>query len=261
VAATTDLRRTDRNLSARGSLVYKPGPTSSVYVSYADSFNPSAEGIESLISSGRSVAQANVNADPEQGRIMEAGAKWNLGDGLLISGSVFEIVKSNVRIPDPSVTNANTNGGRQRVRGLELEAVGRPIPNLFLRANYAFLDTETTDSDNPAGGSPRIGEQLAIAPRHSGTVQIDYAITDRFSLGGGVLHQSSRLGQNTNASLLRAPGYTLFDARARYAVTDQVAVQLNVLNIGDELYYDQLHPFHVVPGAGRSALLSIHFTS
>lgn len=262
VAATTDLERTDRNLSARGSLVYKPSATSSVYVSYADSFNPSAEGIESLISSGRSVGQANVDADPEQGRIIEAGAKWNLGDQLLVSGSVFEIVKSDVRVPDPFLANANTNGGRQRVRGFELEAVGRPVPELFVRANYAFLDTETTETDNPtAGGSPRIGEALTVAPRHSGTVQIDYAVTDRFSLGGGVLHQSSRLGQNTNASLLRAPGYTLFDARARYAVTDEVSVQLNVLNIGDTLYYDQLHPWHVVPGAGRSALISLHFTS
>ncbi len=36
-------------------------------------------------------------------------------------------------------------------------------------------------------------------------------------------------------------------------------MQLNVNNIFDEYYYDQLHPFHVVPGAARTALLSLNF--
>lgn len=259
VAATTDIERIDKKASLRGSLVYKPTSLSSVYLSYADSFNPSAEGIESLISAGRSVAQANINAAPEKGRIIELGSKWGLLDErLLLTGSMFEIVKTNVRIPDPLVVNANTNGGRQRVRGVEIEAVGQITPRWSVRASYSYLDTETTRSDNPtAGGSPRIGEQLTIAPKHSAVFQSDYALTDQFAIGGGMLYQSSRLGQNSNASLLRAPGYTVFEARARYAITQSVTLQANVYNLTDKLYYDQLHPFHVVPGAGRSTMLSL----
>ena len=34
-------------------------------------------------------------------------------------------------------------------------------------------------------------------------------------------------------------------------------LQLNVYNTLDRTYYDLLHPFHVVPGAGRSALLTL----
>ncbi|CAN5479078.1 TonB-dependent siderophore receptor [soil metagenome] len=259
VAATTDIDRVDSKASLRGSLIYKPAATSSIYLSYADSFNPSAEGIESLISAGRSVAQANVKADPEKGRIFELGTKWGLFDSrLLLTGSLFEIVKSNVRIPDPLVANTNTNGGRQRVRGLELEAVGQLTQAWSVRASYSYMDTETTRSDNPtAGGSPRVGEELTIAPKHSAALETDYALTDRFAIGGGAIYQSSRLGQNTNASLLRAPGYTIFEARARYRLLDSLTVQANVYNLTDKLYYDQLHPFHVVPGAGRSALLSL----
>lgn len=256
VAAVTRIDRVDKKASLRGSIVYKPDDGSSLYVSYADSFNPSAEGIESLISSGRSVGQANVNAAPEKGRIIEAGGKWSMADDrLLLGGSLFEIVKSRVRVPDPDNPGFNANGGRQRVRGLELEATGSITDRLSVRASYTYLDSETTDSDNPtAAGSPRIGERLTIAPKHSAAFQADYALTPRFAFGGGVIYQGSRLGQNTNASLLEAPGYTIFEARARYALTDQLTAQVNVYNLTDKLYYDQLHPFHVVPGAGRSAL-------
>jgi catecholate siderophore receptor len=36
-------------------------------------------------------------------------------------------------------------------------------------------------------------------------------------------------------------------------------VQLNVYNLTDEYYFDQVHPAHIVPGAGRSALFSTSF--
>jgi catecholate siderophore receptor len=259
IAATTSSDRTDEKASLRGAIIYKPAAAASVYMSYADSFNPSAEGIESLVSAGRSVAQANVSADPEKGRIVELGSKWGLfGSRLLLTGSLFQITKTNVRIPDPLIANANINGGRQRVRGAELEAVGQITGQWSVRTSYSFLDSETTHSDNPAaGGSPRIGEALPIAPRHSAVFQTDYAISDRLAVGGGATYQSSRLGQNTNTSLLRAPGYTIFEARARYRLLDTLIVQANVYNLTDKFYYDQLHPFHVVPGAGRSALLTL----
>jgi catecholate siderophore receptor len=38
-------------------------------------------------------------------------------------------------------------------------------------------------------------------------------------------------------------------------------VQLNVNNVFDKYYYQQLHPFHVVPGAGRTVLLTLNFRS
>ena len=257
--ATTDLERENHRFSGRAAVTYKLDARSSLYLTYANSFNPSAEGIESLVSAGRSVAQANVNAAPETSRIWEAGAKRALfGDALLLSGSLFRIVKSNVRIPDPVVTGFNTNGGRQRVQGVELEAAGQITPAWSVHLSYAFLDSETLRTENPtAAGSPRIGEDLTITPRNSFSLQTDYALTSKLSIGGGAIYQSSRLGQNTNASLLRAPGYAIYELRARYRVAGGIALQANLFNLTDKLYYDQLHPFHVVPGAGRSAAISL----
>ncbi len=56
---------------------------------------------------------------------------------------------------------------------------------------------------------------------------------------------------------LIAPGYTTVDAMARYALTDRLRLQVNVYNLGDVNYADALHGFHIVPGAGRSAVFSV----
>ena len=169
---TTAVDRDDRRFSGRGAFVYKPGLSSSVYVSYASSFNPSAEGIESLVSAGRSVAQANLNAKPETSRSWEAGGKRELfADRLMLTAALFRTIKDNVRVPDPNVTGFNFNGGRQRVQGVELEATGRITPDWSVHLGYAYLDSETLTTDNPnAAGSPRIGEDLVVTPRHSASV-------------------------------------------------------------------------------------------
>lgn len=259
ISSSTDVSPVNRKFSLRGALVYKPADQGSVYLSYADSFNPSAEGIASMISSGRSVAQANLDARPETGRVIEAGVKWGLmNNRLMASAAVFDTIKSNVRIPDPANSAFNINGGRQRSRGVELEISGAITARWSLRAGYAYLDTATLWSANPgASGSPRIGAPLPLAPRHSGSLQSDYAFTPRLSAGFSLLFQSSRLGQNTNASYLLAPGYATLEARARYDLAPDFNLQINVYNLTNALYYDQLHPFHVVPGAGRSALITL----
>jgi catecholate siderophore receptor len=44
---------------------------------------------------------------------------------------------------------------------------------------------------------------------------------------------------------------------AKYAITTRIAAQVNVNNLFNRYYYDQLHFFHVVPGEGRTLLVSI----
>jgi catecholate siderophore receptor len=46
---------------------------------------------------------------------------------------------------------------------------------------------------------------------------------------------------------------------AKYPLNDKVALQLNIYNLTDNKYYDQLHPAHVVPGAGTTALFTVNF--
>ena len=253
----TSIARTDRRLSSRAALVYKPTASGSIYLAYANSFNPSGEGIESLISAGRSVAEANRDLPPETSASLELGGKWNLFENrILLATSLFRITKDNVRVPDPAAQGFNMLGGKQRVDGFEVELTGQPLPGWSIRASYALLDSKTLLS---TPGGPIVGAPLLIAPRHSGSFSTSYDVTPAFNLGLNIVGQSQRLGQNTAASWLVAGGYVVTDLAATWRATPRLTLRVLVNNITDRLYYDQLHPVHVIPGAGRTALLSVGF--
>ena len=42
-------------------------------------------------------------------------------------------------------------------------------------------------------------------------------------------------------------------------LTEHVDLQVNVNNIANRYYYDELHPAHIVLGPGRSALIGLKF--
>jgi catecholate siderophore receptor len=44
-----------------------------------------------------------------------------------------------------------------------------------------------------------------------------------------------------------------------HEISEHVNLQANIYNIADRYYYDQLHPAHIIPGAGRSAMLGLKF--
>ncbi|HEY4214862.1 MAG TPA: TonB-dependent receptor [Steroidobacteraceae bacterium] len=254
VTANTALDHRDTGLSYRGALVYVLD-RGSLYASWGTSFDPSAEGIESLISSGRAVAQANLNLDPEKNRSYEIGSKWSFAGGRLrLTQSLFRIEKYNARVPDPTVPGFNTLGGDQRVDGLELELVGQLSQRWRLRAGYTYLDSEVVRT---APGGPVLGAPLTVTPRNSSALWVEYRILPPLEIGIGALQASSRLGQDTAAQYEVAPGYIVMSSMVKYAVSTHASVQLNLDNLTDTRYYDQLHPFHVVPGAGFGAQLSL----
>jgi len=256
-AAVTEVKNADEGPSYRAALVYKPIEQGTIYFGYGDSFNPSAEGIESLISAGRSVAQANLNLDAEKSRTYEVGTKWDLlGGRLLLTSALFRTEKTNARVPDPTATGFNTLGGDQRVDGFEFEASGRLTSFWKLRAGYTWLDSETIKS---SARGPLVGAQLLNTPRNNVTAFTEFELPAGFEVGIGVLYVSSRLGQNTAASYLTAPGYVTVDGLIKYRVQRNLELQLNLANIGNEKYFDQLHPVHVIPGAGRTALFTVNW--
>lgn len=251
----TNVDRTDQKFSYRGALLYTPVPAVTLYVGYANSFNPSGEGIESLVSAGRSVAEANRDLAPETSFSIEAGAKWQVfGGRALLSGSLFRIEKDNARVANPDTPGFNSLGGRQRVDGIEIEFGGTPLPGWDVKLGYSLLDSRTLAS---APGGPIIGAPLPITPRHSGFFSTAYNVTKRLNLGLNISAAADRLGQNTPALYLVAPGYAVLDLSARYRLTRSIDLSVTVNNVADTLYYDQLHPFHVIPGAGRTALAAL----
>lgn len=227
----------------------------SVYAAYANSFNPSGEGVESLISAGRSVAESNINLAPETSQSIEIGAKWNFADNRLqLATALFRTEKANVRVPDPGTPGLNISGGKQRVDGAEIELGGQVLPGWSVKAGYAWLDSKTLQS---TPGGPLVGAPLLLTPRHSGSVSTALDLTPKLDVGVNIVFASSRLGQNTAGSYLVAGGYAVANASLAWRFDRLFTLRLLVNNITDRLYYDQLHPAHVIPGAGRSVLVTL----
>jgi catecholate siderophore receptor len=248
--------RIDRMPSYRGSLVYKPETNGSVYFSYGTSFNPSGEEL-SLVTSSRSFTSSNAFLAPEKNHSIELGTKWDLlGNNLSLTGAVFRLVKENARVPDPTNAALNVLAGTQRVDGFEIAAVGRITENWQISGGYTYLDSQTTKT---LPGGPPVGSPLMNTPRNNLTFWSTYALGGGFEVGAGGRYLSSQVTQNVPPTK-SVPGFFVADVMGKYTISERLSLQLNVNNVFDKFYYDQLHFFHVVPGEGRTALLTLNFS-
>ncbi len=250
VVPASSFSRVDEKPSWRASVTYKPLPNGSVYVAYGTSFNPSAEAL--------SLSAATANLAPEENETYEVGSKWDLfAERLSIRGAVFRSEKTNARVTDPNNPLLNTLGGNQRADGFELEATGRLTERWQVFAGYAYQDAEVTKS-SPLPTSPQPGVALTNAPKHTFNLFTTYELPWGFQVGGGLNYVSGRVARNT-PPISTVPGYWTVDALVKYHLAEHVDLQLNLFNLFDEYYIDQVHPAHIVPGAGRTALITTSF--
>ena len=255
VGTATSFMRVDEKPSWRAAAVFKPQSNGSVYVDYGTSFNPSAESL--------SLSASNANLPPESNRTVEGGSKWDLASGRLsVRGAVFQTEKLNAREPDPTNPLLNVLSGTQRVNGVEGEATGRVIDRWRLMAAYAFMDSHLISSvAYPAA----IGAQLANAPRHSLSLWNTFELPWHFGIGGGGQYMGVRTASTTapldpTTGLVKAlPGYWVANAMVKRGLSRHVDLRINVNNLTDQYYFDLLHPAHIVPGPGRSALVGLDF--
>ena len=80
------------------------------------------------------------------------------------------------------------------------------------------------------------------------------------TIGGGGNYVDSRTASSTlpldptTGLVKQVPGYFVLNAMGSYHLSEQLALQVNVFNLANRSYIDEIHPSHVVPGAGTSAL-------
>jgi len=246
-ATLVPVKRLDEMVSWRGGLVVKPKEEGSIYVSYATSLSPSLEGL--------SYATANTAIEPEKTYNIEVGSKWDLIDGRLsVNGAIFRVEKTNARTPgilpdDPP----QTLQGRQRVQGIELGASGGITRALRVFGAYTLLDSEIVKSNTPT----EVGRRIQNTPRNSFNIWTTYLLPHRITLGGGPRFVGRRFGNNINTRQVEA--YWLLDAMASFPVSRRLDLRLNLYNLTNEYYFDRLGGGHLVPGAGRSVLVSAGF--
>lgn len=255
VAPAAAFSRLDTMTSWRAAVVYKPTDAGSVYAAASTSFNPSAESL--------SLSASTANLPPEKNRNVEAGSKWDFRQGRVsLRAALFRTEKLNAREPDPNNSLLNVLAGNQRVDGQQFEVRGRVMSRWEVLSSYAHLDAKVVSSNYyPAA----IGARLANVPTHSFSVWNNVRLPGRWQSGFGANHVSSRTASSTvpndptTGRLKEVPGYWALSAMVSHPINEHIELQANVNNLTNRYYYDQLHPGHIVPGPGRSALIGFKF--
>jgi catecholate siderophore receptor len=236
----------------RTALVYKPKPNGSIYFDYGTSFDPSAESL--------SLSAANSATPPEQNETYEFGSKWDL-HGLTVRGALFRTNRENVLEPDPNDSSVDVLAGNQRVDGAEGVIQGHITDRWNVLSSYTFLHSEVVSSNfYPLS----IGLPLQNVPQNLFNLWTEYRLPRGLEVGAGTNFVGARDANSTTltsptTAIEKAPDYWTFSAMAKYDISDRITLQANVNNLTDRFFLDQLHPGHVVPGPGASALFGLKF--
>ena len=231
-SGATHLARLDKQPTYRAAVVFKPQPNGSIYFDYGTSFNPSAESL--------SLSANNAVQPPQYNESYEVGTKYEFfHDRLNVDGSWFQTTKTNVSETDPGNSANIIQVGPQRVRGVQVGALGHLPRNFDLVLGYAYLSGLTLGSVanyspfaavsayvNPAptttaapqtvnlyipndpvyGQAPffikAVGNPFANVPKNSANLFVTHSIGFRFIGGFGFNQVSARRASSTGPVIL-----------------------------------------------------------
>ncbi|RAM65268.1 TonB-dependent siderophore receptor [Herbaspirillum rubrisubalbicans] len=211
---------TDRKFTARAALLYRAPNGLAPYVSYTESFNPTAT-VDPL---------TNLPFGPETGKQTEVGLRYQpSGTRDLYSAALFDLKRQNYISYDANFMP--TQKGEISVRGLELEAVTEPLPSLRLTAAYSYTPRAVvTNSSRPA----EIGKQATAVPLHQLSLWGDHRLHNGIRLGLGARYVSATSG-NGGGTPVKVPGYTLLDGLVGYELAHW-SLALNLRNLTNKTY-------------------------
>jgi catecholate siderophore receptor len=241
------LSTSDRMISPRAGLIYKPVLPVSIYGSYSLTFVPRAG--EQLAS----LSVTNAALAPEEFRNYELGAKWDIRSALGATAAVYRLDRGNVAMPDPTDPTRSLLVDAQRTRGVELELTGALSSAWHITAGYAYQNGRIIRS---ISSTAQAGASLPHVPAHSLSLWSTYDVTRRWSAALGLVHRSAMFASSDNRVVL--PAFTRVDGALFVDLTSRVRAQVNVENLFDERYYSSAHSNNnITPGSPRAVKVSL----
>jgi iron complex outermembrane recepter protein len=216
----------------------------SVYGNYS-------EGLSQGSVAPNTAANAGESLPPFVAKQQEVGVKYNAGT-FGVTAAVFQITQPS------TFTNAARRlvaDGEQRNRGLELSTFGQPFSGVRLLGGVTFIDPEQTKTQNGLND----GKDAVGVPKVSVVINGEY---DIFAVPGLTLTgRISGFGeaQADTANTQSIPGWTTFDAGARYATQisgNKVTLRANIMNLANKDYWNSVSRSFITMGAPRTALIS-----
>ena len=226
------------------ALMYEVLPGVRPYVSYATSFFPNS-GLDSQ----------NRTFEPESGRQLEAGVKWDLDGGTTaITLAGYDLRRRNVLQTDPADQTYSIAVGEQRTRGAELGIASDLRNGLSVFGGYAYTDGKITDAG--AADAATVGQPLNNVPRNSFTLSSRYRFKGDwrgFELNGGLRGQGKAA-----AYTYTLPGYVLADLGIAYS-TARWHAAFNIRNLFNQRYFPGGLAAAVAVGTERMAMLTVGY--
>ena len=114
-----------------------------------------------------------------------------------------------------------------------------------------------------SGTAAYVGKPLANTARNALNLWTEYEFSRAWEAGAGCNWLGRRFADSAGAASV--PSYVVWNAMLSYRVTHSVALQLNGFNLFNRnyfvsSYYTGAAENHVIPGAGRSLMLSIRLS-
>ena len=241
-SVATTSRYESSKASPTVSLIYKPQPWLSVYGTY----------VEALEEGGIAPA-STVNAfevlPPAESEQIEAGAKAELGRGVVASLAWFQITRPSA-FTDTTV-NRFVLDGETEYRGVEFAAFGELTPELSVTASALWLDA----SQQRAANAALIGKRPENTPEWTASAFAEWRPEPLggLALNAGVFYVGDRAVNALNQAFVG--GYTTVSLGLRYereVAGRRIAGQVNVENALKERYWNAAGNGFLGVGAPRT---------
>ena len=266
----TRVEAADNLLSWKAGVLFKPTSISSVYASYANSYQPPGGANFSLSATTTNIA--NPNLDPQEAENLELGTKWDLfGGRFAATAAVFKSTNKNELARAGDNPDQVIQYGKREVKGIELAVVGELLPNWNVSAGITKQDAEITQGTGTSDGAG-----ARFTPDWNATLWTTYRLVPyKLTFGAGVQYVDDMSRQETNnpyesvsattgqvgyTGIYKVSSYTLVDAMVSYEATKNLTVQVNGYNLFDEDYVSAVNNggSRYIPGTARSYLVSLN---
>ena len=248
----------------RAGLMYKATKNINAYASYIEGFQMQTDaylgydGFRRDMNTGQYVREAFKSKTT---RMYEFGGKTELLEGKLhASNAYYDIKQNNILTYDDTVYNGAvdelmTEGGTERNKGLEIDVMGRILPNCLVNAGYAYNDSKVTDQKR---GTYRKDN----APKHTFNLWTRFDVKEGFfknlGVGAGLNYSAEKISWQEPDLVL--PDYTIVDAAVYYKIKD-MQLSFNINNIFNKTYW--LGAFNyprLFPGTPRNVMFTVRYT-
>jgi iron complex outermembrane receptor protein len=167
---------------------------------------------------------------PQISSDFEAGLKYAVKDQLRLSSRFYtSLVTHEIAYnPDASI---NSNMSPTTRSGVDLNAIYKPHPSIYVGANMGFRQSVFRDGINE-------GNVIPMAPEQVASIQADWQFVSNHSVGIGWtgIGKQYFTGNFSNDPQFVVPAYGLTDLRYRYKA-NEVELVLSVNNLADKKFY------------------------